>query len=142
MEALFKYINGALLALISLVAPIQPVVLCALAFIIVDFVTGTLADRTSAKREGRAWFFESGKARRTIFKAGFTIIAIAMTWLVECCVLDFMELHLTRLLAGMVCGVEMWSILENASVLSDSRLFEWLRHYVRRKIEKEVGDEL
>jgi hypothetical protein len=65
-----------------------------------------------------------------------------MTWLVECCVLDFMELHLTRLLAGMVCGVEMWSILENASVLSGPRLCGWLRRYVRRKIEREVGDEL
>lgn len=142
MEALLKFISGLFLGLISLFAPIQPIVCCALAFIIVDFVTGTLADRTTARREGRKWYFESSKARRTILKAGFSLIAIAMTWLVEFSILDFMNLHITRLLAGMICGVEMWSILENASVLSDSRLFEWLRKYVRRKIEKEVGDGL
>ena len=49
-----------------------------------------------------------------------------------------MELHLTRMFAGMDCGVEMWSFLENASLISDARLFGWLRRYVRHRMKKEI----
>ena len=58
----------------------------------------------------------------------------------ESCILSFMTLNLTRLVAGAICGIEMWSFLENASVISDARIFAWLRNYVKRKVEREFGD--
>ena len=139
MEALFRYCNALFVGFAALFAPVAPVVLCALGFIAVDFVTGVLASRREAKVQGRRWYFESREAWRTVRKAGFVVMTIAMAWLVESCVLDFVELHLTRLLAGAVCGVEMWSFLENAATLSDAPLFEWLRRYVRRRVTKEFG---
>ena len=51
-----------------------------------------------------------------------------------------MTLNLTRLVSGAICGVELWSFLENASVLSDAKLFVWLRNYVKRKVEREFGE--
>ena len=54
--------------------------------------------------------------------------------------LNFVTLNLTRVIAGAICGVEMWSFLENASVLSDAKLFKWLRNYVRRRVETEMGE--
>lgn len=140
MEALFRFVNGLLLGLTALFAPIKPVVLCALAFILVDFVTGVLASRCEAKKRGEKWYFSSREAWRTIRKAGFVLLTIAMSWLIEYCILDFVTLHITRIIAGAICGVEMWSFLENASVLSDGKLFTWLRNYVRRKVEKEIGE--
>ena len=140
MEALYRFINGLLLGLTALFAPIKPVILCALAFIFVDFVTGVLASRCEAKKRGDKWYFSSHEAWRTIRKAGFVLLTIAMSWLIEYCILDFVTLHITRIIAGAICGVEMWSFLENASVLSDGKLFRWLRNYVRRKVEKEIGE--
>lgn len=139
MEVSFKFISGAVLGVLSLFAPIKAIVLCALLFVAVDFVSGVLASREESRRLGRAWYFSSREAWRTVRKSGFVVLTIAMTWLVESCILDFVELHLTRLAAGVICGVEMWSFLENASVLSDARLFGWLRQYVHRRIEKEIG---
>lgn len=139
MEALYRCANGAILGLAALFAPIRPVVLCALIFIFIDFVTGVIASRCEAKQRGEAWYFSSREAWRTIRKAGFVILTISMSWLIECCVLNFMTLNLTRIIAGAICGVELWSFLENASVLSDAKLFEWLRNYVKRSVEKEVG---
>ena len=139
MEALFRFVNGLLLGLTALFAPIKPVILCALAFILVDFVTGVLASRCEAKKRGEKWYFSSREAWRTIRKAGFVLLTIAMSWLIEYCILDFVTLHITRIIAGAICGVEMWSFLENASVLSDGKLFTWLRNYVQRKVEKEIG---
>ena len=139
MEAMYRYANGMLLGLMALFAPIKPIVLCALAFILVDFVTGVAASRCEAKQRGEVWYFSSHEAWHTIHKAGFVLLTIAMSWLIEYCVLDFIRLNLTRIIAGAICGVEMWSFLENASVLSDTKLFRWLRNYVKRKVEKEIG---
>jgi phage-related holin len=137
---MYRAINGVILGFAALFSPIQPVMLCALAFIVIDFVTGVLASHCEAKQRGKEWYFSSRKAWRTIRKAGFVLLTIAMSWLVECCILNFVTLNLTRIIAGAICGVEMWSFLENASVLSDAKLFEWLRNYVRRKVEQEIGD--
>lgn len=86
------------------------------------------------------WYFSSHEAWRTIRKAGFVLLTIAMGWLIEWCILDFMTLNLTRILTGAICGVEMWSFLENASVLSDAKIFAWLRNFVKRKVEEEIGE--
>lgn len=136
MEALFRYVSGLMAGVLSLFAPIAPVTLCALTFIAADFLSGVAASRAEARRRGEKWFFESREAWRTVTKTGFTVTAIAMAWLLECCILDFVTLNITRLFAGFVCGVELWSFLENASVLSDAPLFEWLKRYVRRHIER------
>ena len=136
---MYRYANGVLMGLMALFAPIKPIVLCALAFILVDFVTGVAASRCEAKQRGEVWYFSSHEAWHTIHKAGFVLLTIAMSWLIEYCVLDFIRLNLTRIIAGAICGVEMWSFLENASVLSDTKLFRGLRNYVKRKVEKEIG---
>ena len=140
MEATYRFINGMVVAFAALFAPIREVVICALLFILIDFVTGILASRAEAKSRGERWFFSSREAWRTIRKAGLVLLTISMCWLVECCVLNFVALHITRIVAGAICGVEMWSFLENASVLSDRKLFMWLRNYVKRKVEHEMGD--
>ena len=140
MEAIYRCANGAILGLAALFAPIKPLILCALSFILIDFVTGIVASRCEAKQRGERWYFSSHEAWRTIRKAGFVLLTISMCWLIEWCILDFVTLNLTRIITGAICGVEMWSFLENASVLSDAKVFEWLRNYVKRTVEKEIGE--
>lgn len=139
METLYRFVSGAAAGVAALFAPVGPLVACALLFIGIDFLTGVAASRAVARREGRAWFFESCEAWRTVLKMGLTLTAIAMAWLIDSCVLDFMQLNVARLFTGFTCGVELWSFLENAAQLSDAPLFRWLRRYVRRRIDREVG---
>ena len=124
MEAIYRCANGAILGLAALFAPIKPLILCALSFILIDFVTGIVASRCEAKQRGERWYFSSHEAWRTIRKAGFVLLTISMCWLIEWCILDFVTLNLTRIITGAICGVEMWSFLEN----------------VKRKVEKEIGE--
>lgn len=138
METLYRLVSGAAAGVVALFAPVGPLVACAVAFIGVDFLSGVAASRVAARREGRAWYFESHEAWRTVVKLGLVVVAIAMAWLIDSCVLGFMNLNLARLFTGFVCGVELWSFLENASVLSDAPLFRWLRRYVRRRIRREI----
>ena len=138
MEGLFRFFKCIVVTLLSLFAPVKSVICCTLCFVLIDFVTGVAASRAMAKREGRVWYFESREAWRTLYKGGFVVMAIGMMWILESCVLDFMTLNLTKLLAGFICSVEMWSFLENAAQLSDAPLFEWMRKYLHRRIEKQI----
>ena len=125
METLYRLVSGAAAGIAALFAPIGPLVACAVVFIGIDFLSGVAASRAAARREGRAWYFESREAWRTVLKLALAITAIAMAWLIDSCILDFMELNVARLFTGFTCGVELWSFLENASQLSDAPLFRW-----------------
>lgn len=138
METLYKIFSGAVAALFSLLSPIAPILLTVLLFIGIDFLTGVAADRKQRLCRDSEWHFESNLAWRTLYKAGFSIIAIAMTWLLEQYVLQSADLKLSRLFAGFICGVELWSFLENAAAISSLPLFVWLRKYAKRSIEKQI----
>ncbi len=141
MEILYRYFSGTVAALAAVLCPVTTLVGVATLFIAIDFVTGIAASRTVAHREGREWWFESRRAWRTVAKAGFVAISIVMMWLMDNYLLDFMHLHLANLFTGFVCGVELWSFLENAATISRSPLFEWLGRWVKRRIGEEVDDE-
>lgn len=141
MVILSKYVSGIIAALIALLCPITPLVITATVFIVIDFCTGILASRVEARRVGLEWRIESRKAWRTIYKLGFVVMGIVMTWLIDLLVLNFMHLNLANLFTGFVCGVELWSFIENASTISGVQLFEWLSRWIKNKIRKEVGDE-
>lgn len=138
MEALYKYINGCVAGLAALFTPLVPLVWCVVGFIGFDFVTGVMASRADARHAGQKWYFESREAWRTVEKLGFTVVALAMAYTIDVVVLDFLNLNLTRLFAGFVCGVEMWSFVENACRISDSPLLRHIRRLVRHRIRKEV----
>jgi hypothetical protein len=68
------------------------------------------------------------------------VVAIAMMWSLECCILDFVTLNMTKIFAGFICSVETWSFLENAAQLSDAPLFEWMKKYLHRRIERQIDE--
>lgn len=138
MEILFKYISGAVAAVAAMLLPITPLVVTALVFVAIDFVMGVAASYVESKRKAEVWVFESRKAWRTIVKAGFVAVAIVMMWIIDNTLLGFMELHLANLFTGFVCGVELWSFLENASRISGAQIFDWLVRWVKRRINREV----
>lgn len=141
MEILFKYISGAVVALLGLLCPITPLIASAMVFISIDFLTGILASHAEAKRSGYAWRLESRKAWRTVAKGGFVALAIVMMWIIDSTILGFMHLNLANIFTGFVCGVELWSFIENAARISGAPLFEWLSRWLKHRIGKEVGSE-
>lgn len=141
MEALYRSVSGAAAAAAALFAPVGPLVGCTLLFVAIDFCTGVAADRAVCRRAGRPWYFESRRAWRTVVKAALAATAIVMMWILEHCLWgDAGLLPPTRLFAGFICSVELWSFLENAARISDAPLFVWLRRYVRCRIGKEAPD--
>lgn len=139
MDTLLKWIMAVVGSLLSLFAPMTPLVLCALAFVMIDFVMGILAGRKRAARQHKDWYFSSDKAWKTVIKLTCIVVGIGMCHLIDTQIIDFMNLHLAKLFTGMVCGIEMWSYLENAMEISDATVFRSLQKYVGKKMKDEVG---
>lgn len=140
MEALCRFFNGVAASLAAVFAPLAPLVWCVTAIMAVDFVTGVAASRAEARREGRAWRFESRKAWRTVQKAGFVIISLGMACMIDAVTAGAFVPDLTRLFGGFVCGVELWSFLENACRISDAPALRWLSRVVGDRIGKGVRE--
>lgn len=136
-----KYACGAIAGLLSLLAPVQPLIVCAIIFIGIDFVTGVMASYKRACKQHFPWAFESEKAWTTILKLGFVLAGIVLAWLIDAYILSFLKLNLANLFTGFVCGVEFWSYLENAAEISDHPIFRRLKRYMKTQIDKGLKDE-
>ena len=49
------------------------------------------------------------------------------------------RLRFANWFTAFCCGVEFWSFLENAAVISDHPLFRWLRKFMKTKVEESTG---
>lgn len=139
MAPLLKWIMAVVGGLLSLFSPVTPLVLCAFIFVMIDFVMGILAGRKRAARQHKDWYFSSDKAWKTVIKLTCIVVGIGMCHLIDTQIIDFMNLHLAKLFSGIVCGIEMWSYLENAMEISDALVFRSLQKYVGKKMKDEVG---
>lgn len=140
MENWCKLLSGCAAGIAGCFAPVAPLVGCAFLFVGIDFVTGVAADCAVARRAGRRWYFESGKARRTLVKLALTLTTIVMAGLLDALLGGLLPFDAARICTGFACGVEFWSFLENAAQLSDAPFFRLLRRYLRRQMADKTGD--
>lgn len=141
-NTLVKLIFGLFSAIIGIFSPIIGLVCCAITFVAVDFLTGVIASRHRAARLGEAWSFESRRAWDTIRKLTVIIVGIALSWLIDSMILDFAHLRLANLFTGFVCGVELWSFLENGAEVCNYPPFRWLKQFMSKQLATTLGEQI
>jgi phage-related holin len=134
-----KLLWGGGAAIVALLAPVKGLVMCAVVFVAIDFVTGVAASRCRARREGVRWNFSSRRAWDTALKMVFVMAGIVLAWLLESVVLTFAEFNLAKIFTGFVCGVEFRSYLENASDITGQPVFRAFGRILKRVVGKRVG---
>jgi phage-related holin len=139
METIVKYLWGLASGVCALFVPIRGLVICAVVFVAIDFVTGVIASRCRARRAALAWQFSSRRAWNTVVKLIFVMAGIVLAWMLESVVLTFAELHLAKIFTGFVCGVEFWSYLENAADISGHPLFTALRNLLKGRLDRTIN---
>lgn len=124
-----------------LVNDLLPLFIAVTVFEFVDFVTGVLKSAVVAKRTKKRFAFESVKAWRTIYKYVFILIGIVLADMLAQVLADGGDerLRFANYFTAFCCGVEFWSFLENAAVISDHPLFRWLRKFMKFKVEDQLG---
>lgn len=128
-----NFMSGALMGILSYFSPVKGVLLVAFAAILLDLITGIIAART--RGEG----IKSKKLYKTAVKIGCVSAIILMTYAIDK-EIPLIELH--KLVAWLIVGFELWSILENMAQITDHPVFRFLKRLMRDKIEKASEVEL
>ena len=116
-----------------------PLFLSVMIFEAVDFVTGVIKSHVVARRSRKRFAFESVKAWRTIYKLFFILIGIILAEMLDHTIAEESRLRFANYFTAFCCGVEFWSFLENAAVISEHPIFLWLRKYMKFKVEDTIG---
>ena len=102
------------------------------AAIILDLFTGMLA----ARKRGEG--LKSIKMWRTIYKLFYSIIIVMLLFGMDNEMgMGFIQLH--KIVAWLITGFEIWSILENAATISDLKIFFILKKFMSDKIKEQTG---
>lgn len=119
-----------------------PLIAIVTVFEIADFLTGCMKSYVVSKRNKVPFAFESVKAWRTIYKFVFIVAGIVLAEMLDYVIAGGERLKLANYFTGFCCGVEFWSFLENAAVISNARVFVWLRKWMKFKAEEKIGMKL
>ena len=134
-----KVAAGVVSGFISLaITNLLPLFIAVLVFEAVDFITGCIKSYVVAKRTGQSFSFESIKAWRTIYKIVFILVGIVLFEILDATI-SADRFRFANYFTAFCCGVELWSFLENAAVISDHPIFRWLRKFMKIKVEDQIG---
>lgn len=114
----------------SYFAPIWSIILVTCFFILIDTVLGT---KVSLSNGGK---LESRKLRKTINKLGNAILIITCCHLMDVEVLTSVNAHLVEAFSGIVCGVELWSMIESLQSLDPTGPWKIFSKFIKSKGEK------
>lgn len=128
-----KIMFAAIAGLSGFFAPLWILVLWMTIFVMFDLISGIMA----AKRRGE--LLQSKKLRRTINKLIWYFSAILLANGLDVGILGFIALYLANFTTAIICGVELYSILENAYSITGNRVFWLLTQFTTKKI-KETTD--
>ena len=135
-----KIFAGILAGFLSVfVDNLLPLFITVTVFELVDFTTGVIKSAVVAKRTKQRFAFESVKAWRTIYKFVFILIGIVLAEMLDQTIGAETRLRFANYFTAFCCGVEFWSFLENAAVISDHPVFRWLRKFMKFKLEDQLG---
>lgn len=135
-----KILSGIVAGMLSVfVQNLLPLFVTVTIFEGVDFVTGVIKSGVVARRAGKRFAFESVKAWRTIYKFVFILVGVVLAEMLDRVLAMETRLRFANYFTAFCCGVEFWSFLENAAVISDHPIFRWLRKYMRFKVEDQIG---
>lgn len=131
---IIKFISCLLTGLIgwtsSYFAPIWSIILITCLFILIDTVLGT---KVSLSNGGK---LESRKLRKTINKLGNAILIITCCHLMDVEILTSINAHLVEAFSGIVCGVELWSMIESLQSLDPTGPWKVFSKFIKSKGEK------
>lgn len=133
IDKIWAYIASSLMAFFE---PIEILVLWMLIFIISDMITGIHASLTEGKP------IQSCKMQKTVHKFLLYAMTIILLEGLDRYLFDLMDLHLANIGATIICGIELWSIMENCYRITGNRVFKLLTQFTLKRIKDETGIEL
>lgn len=118
---------------LSFFEPLWVLMLCFFVFVGVDMITGISA----AIKERQ--IIESNKLRKTVYKFLMYCTVIVLVHSIDTEMIILVNLGLARICSAIICGIELYSILENCYRITGNTVFKILTQFALKKIEDETG---
>lgn len=131
-----KILAYSITSILGFLEPLWVLMLWFFIFIACDFITGISA----AVKERQ--IITSKKLSLTIKKMLMYCMVVVLVHAIDKDMLVFIDLSLARICATIICGIELYSILENCYRLTGNQVFKILTQSVLKKVENEVGVDL
>lgn len=117
----------------SFFLPLYVLMFWMLLFVIADMLSGMLAARN------RGEMLTSRKMKKTISKITWYASVIILVHGLDVCVLPFVTLHAAYVVTGIICGVELFSNMENLYSITGNKVFYLLTQWTTKKIHETTG---
>ena len=105
-------------------------------FIAVDMITGISASIKERK------IIESNKLRKTVYKLFMYCTVIVLVHGIDVEMITMIDLNLAKISSAIICGIELYSILENCYRITGNNVFRILTRFVLKKVEDGAGVDL
>lgn len=130
IDKIWAYCISGVLAFFE---PLAVLMLWFFIFVACDMITGVSASIKERK------IITSNKLSRTIKKLVMYCTVIVLVHAIDKDMLTLVDLGLARICAAIICGIELYSILENCYRITGNRVFKVLTQFTLKKIEDETG---
>lgn len=117
-------------ALSTFFLPIWTTILAVCILILIDMILGTKVSLCKGEP------FQSRKLWSTLKKFGWSSMAISCAHLMDTYIIVSFDAHLVELFAGMIGGVELWSMLENLQTLDPTGPWKIFSKVLKTKGER------
>lgn len=102
-------------------------------FIGCDMITGIAASVKERK------IITSSRLQRTVVKLFMYCMTIVLVHSIDFYMITLVNLGLARICATIICGIELYSILENCYRITGNKVFKVLTTFTLKKIEDNTG---
>lgn len=133
MTGIEKITYGITGAFVGFIAPLPLLVFWLFMFVITDMITGMLA----AKSRGET--LSSKKMKKTISKMTCYMVVVLLARAINVHVLPFVEMYACYIASGIICFVELFSILENMYTVTGNQVFRLLTQWSKQKMKETTG---
>lgn len=125
-----------IMALASFFEPVGVILLWMLIFVLVDMISGMYA----SLKEGT--HLESRRMQKTVIKAIMYSTCIILLHGLDSEIITFMDCGLAKFGATIICGIELYSVLENFYRATGNKVFKILTTFTLNKIKDNTGIDL
>ena len=122
---------------IAYFTPIAEMVIVMLIFLLLDTISGIWASLKKGEK------LESHKLRKTVYKIIWYTVAVMLSWMMEK-TFSLKWSNLASLVCGFICFVELKSIFENVTSITNEPVFMKILKIIKRKSSEtinEIGEE-
>ena len=113
--------------------PLWVLMLWFLIFVACDTITGVWASIIERK------IITSNQLRKTIVKLMMYSMTIVLCHAIDTSMIVFVDIGLAKLVSAIICGIELYSILENCYRITGNKVFKTLTQFTLKKVEEKTG---